>query len=62
MNSGSQGMQPPIRAVAMNLFPCMGSLREVHEWAESQLPITSKNDLVAVLGTFQNTLLKVLQQ
>lgn len=56
----SQVVQPPVRAAAMNLYPVMGSLREVLEWAEGQMPITSKNQLLAVLGTYHNTLLKQL--
>jgi hypothetical protein len=49
--------QPPLRAVPMNLFPVMGSLQEVMDLAESQLPITNKNQLVALLGCYHNTLL-----
>jgi hypothetical protein len=35
----------------------MGSLQEVMDLAESQLPITNKNQLVALLGCYHNTLL-----
>lgn len=53
--------QPPLRAVPMALFPTMGSLQEVVDYADSQLPVMSKNDLCALLFTYHNTLLKVLQ-
>ena len=42
---------------AMPLFPTMGSRKELFDLAESSLPITNKNDLTALLATFQNTLL-----
>lgn len=44
----------------MTLFPTMGSLKEVMDFAESKLPITDKNDLHSLLMTFQNTLLAQL--
>ena len=54
--------QPPLRAVPMVVFPTMGSLQEVVDYADSQLPIMSKNDLCALLFTWQNTLLAVLEK
>lgn len=54
--------QPPFRAVPMPVFPTMGSINEVVELAESKLPITDKNELFSLLMTFQNTLLKQLNQ
>lgn len=42
---------------AMPLFPTMGSLQEVIDMADSQLPITNKNDISALLFTYHNTLL-----
>lgn len=54
-------LQPPIRAVALPLFPVMGSLREVQEYAESRLPIVDKNELIALLGAYHNTLIKQLE-
>ena len=51
--------QPPIRAVPMGLFPTLGSLQEVFDLADSQLPITDKNKLFSLLCTYHNTLLKV---
>lgn len=52
--------QPAIRPVPMTLFPTMGSLKEVLDFAESKLPITDKNDLHTLLMTYQNTLLAQL--
>ena len=43
------------------LFPTMGSLQEVVDYADSQLPVLSKNDLCSLLFTYHNTLLKVIQ-
>lgn len=42
------------------LFPTLGSLQEVRELGESKLPITSKNELMALLATYHNTLIKQL--
>lgn len=44
------------------LFPTMGSLQEVHDLAESKLPITDKNTVTALLMTFQNTLLSEIEK
>lgn len=52
--------QPPLRAVPMKLFPTMGSLQEVVDYADSKLPIVNKNDLCSLLATYHNTLLKVI--
>lgn len=57
----SKDIQPPIRAVGMALFPTMGSLQEVMDFAESKLPIANKNELSSLLYTYHNTLLKVLK-
>ena len=45
----------------MVLFPTMGSLQEVVDYADSKLPIINKNDLCSLLMVYHNTLLKVLQ-
>lgn len=55
--AATASLQPSLRAARMNLFPVMGNLQEVRDLAESQLPITNKNDLYALLGTYHNTLL-----
>ena len=54
--------QPPLRAVPMVLFPTMGSLQEVVDYADSKLPITSKNDICALLFVYHNTLLSQLSK
>jgi hypothetical protein len=51
----------PLSPVPMPLFPTAGSLQEVVELGESRLPLTNKNDLVALLITYHNTLLAQLQ-
>lgn len=43
----------------MGLFPTAGSLQEVVDLAESKLPITHQNDMVCLLMTYHNTLLKL---
>lgn len=42
----------------MQVFPTLGNLQEVKDYAESKLPITNKNDMAAILYTYHNTLLK----
>lgn len=49
--------QPPLRAVPMALFPTFGSLQDVVDYADSKLPITSKNEISSLLFTWHNTLL-----
>ena len=41
----------------MTLFPTMGSVKDVFDLGDARLPITNRNDLNALLFTFQNTLL-----
>lgn len=53
-------IKPLLRAVPMALFPTMGSLQDVIDLAESRLPISTKNDVITLLGTYHNTLLKQL--
>lgn len=55
------GIQPPIRAVHMGVFPTLGSLQEVVDIATSKLPITNANELTSLLFTYHNTLLKLVQ-
>jgi hypothetical protein len=56
--SATSTAKPALRAVPMGLFPTAGSLQEVVELAESKLPITNQNDMVCLLMTYHNTLLK----
>lgn len=44
----------------MALFPTLGSLQEVVDFADSKLPITDRNEMFSLLMTMQNTLLKQL--
>jgi hypothetical protein len=57
----SSSLQPPIPAVPMTLFPTLGSLQEVVDFADSKLPITDKNEMFSLLMTYHNTLLKLTQ-
>ncbi len=52
----------PIQPIFMPLFPTMGSLQEVIDLAEANLPITNKNDMTALLGAYHNTLLKEISK
>lgn len=63
MSTGQDnGHEPHLRAVPMGLFPTMGSLQEVVDYADSKLPITCRNELCSVLMTYHNTLLKTIQE
>jgi hypothetical protein len=53
--------QPPLRAVPMVVFPTMGTLQEVVDYADSQLPVMNKNTLCSILFIYHNTLLKMIQ-
>lgn len=57
--ANSSVLQPPLRAVPMSLFPTLGSLQEVVDFADSKLPITDKNEVFSLLMTYHNTLLKL---
>ena len=52
----------PIQAVPMPLFPTMRAIEDVIDLGEANLPITSKNELITILGTYHNTLLKELKK
>ncbi len=62
MNAPATTLEPALRPVSMGLFPTMGSLQEVVDYADSQLPITSKNGLTSLLMIYHNTLLDVIRQ
>jgi hypothetical protein len=51
--------EPALRAQVQGLFPTLNNLEAVLDLGISQLPITNANELVCLLMTFQNTLLKV---
>ena len=46
----------------MDVFPTLGSINEVIELASSKVPLTKKNEMYALLMTFQNTLLKLMEK
>mgnify|MGYP000374433769 FL=1 len=46
----------------MPLFPTMRAIEDVIDLGEANLPITSKNELITILGTYHNTLLKELKK
>jgi len=48
-----------IKPIHQSLFPCKDSLAEAREYINSQLPITSPNDMHAALMIFQNTFIRV---
>lgn len=62
MTTTTKGHQPCINAVPMALFPTMGSLQEVADYATSRLPITNPNELSSLLFMYHNTLLKVIKE
>ena len=45
----------------MSIYPTLGSLQEVIELANSKLPVIQQNEMYALLMTFQNTLLRELE-
>jgi hypothetical protein len=55
-------VHPALRPVHLGLFPTMDSLDSVLDMALSQMPIMSPNQLVTVLMTYHNTLLKVQKE
>lgn len=58
VNSTQCETQPQLRAVPMSLFPTAGTLNEVVDLGNSRLPITNPNELLSLLATYHNTLLK----
>lgn len=55
-------MTVSLKPVPMTLYPTMGSLQEVVNLATSRIPVAHKNEMVSILMTFQNTLLKQLEK
>lgn len=53
--------QPQLRAAPMALFPTLGSLQEVVDFAKSKLPVSDENEMFSLLMTYHNTLLKQLR-
>ena len=55
-------LHPALRPVHLGLFPTMDSLDSVVDMGISQLPINTPNQLVTVLMTYHNTLLKMQKE
>jgi len=56
------GVQLPIRAVRMPVFPTYDTPEAALAFAESQLPIKDKNSLCSILFAYHNTLLKLAER
>lgn len=55
-------MKQPLAAVPQPIYPTLGSLQEVIDLADSKLPVITRNEMVSLLATYHNTLLKLIQQ
>ena len=53
---------PPLRAVHMGVFPTLESLQGVIDLSEACLPLTTKNEVYALLMVYHNTLLKSISK
>ena len=58
--SASQVKKTGISPVPMGIFPTMDSLQDVVEYAQTKVPVESKNEMTGILMTYHNTLLKVI--
>lgn len=58
----STDKQAGLRPVPMSIYPTMGSLQEVIDFAKAQLPITNENTLMSIIGSYHNSLLKVINE
>jgi len=57
-----RNMTASLKPVPMSLYPTMNSLQEVVNLATSKIPVVHQNDMVSLLMTYQNTLLKQLEK
>ena len=55
-------MTVSLKPVPMTLYPTMNSLQEVVNLATSRIPVVHQNEMVSILMTYQNTLLKQLEK
>jgi len=55
-------VQPGLRPVRMTLFPTLDSLNAVIDLGLSQLPINTPNQMVGLLMTYHNSLLKQIEE
>lgn len=60
LKSPNNPVMPVTKPVPLTLFPTLDSVQDVLDLAESKLPISSKNEMVTLLGTYHNTLLHQL--
>ena len=51
-----------MKAEQLSLYPTMDSLQAVIEQANAQLPIATRNELVALLAVQTNTVLKLIEE
>lgn len=55
-------MPGPLITKQQSIFPSRNTLKEVEQEGISQLPITTSNELIALLRLQQNTLIKQLTE
>lgn len=60
--NGSDVRYPAFRPVPMPLFPVLDNLNAVVDLGISQLPINNTNQLISLLMTYHNTLIKQLEE
>lgn len=53
--------EPPLKPVHMPVFPTMDSLQDAVDYADSKLPITTRNELFVLFAVYHNTLLNIVQ-
>lgn len=58
MTDSAKTIKPPFQPAFMNLYPAMNSVEEVIALALSKIPVTHQNEMVSILMTYHNTLMK----
>lgn len=56
----SQVKKPGLKPEPMGIFPTMDNLQDVVDYAQTKVPVESKNEITGILMTYHNTLLKVI--
>jgi hypothetical protein len=54
--------QPDVSLTPVSIYPTLDSLKDVLDYADSKLPITSRNEITSILFIMQNTLLAQLHK
>lgn len=54
--------EPVVRAEHMSLYPTMDSTTEAIAYIESQIPVTTPNEIFSLLMIYHNTLLKQINE